>query len=293
MKTLPVPPAWQGALPEATPPSDMAIFQLPTGSYVTRAGFAFTGGSFRDKRRFAATAVLVTHPSGDFLIDAGFGADIAAHVHAQPWYARSPFQATSTASEQLDASGYDRGRLRGVLITHSHWDHVSGLDLLQVPIWTNAGELHYAAEAREGTVFRAVSQGHEIHRYEFGNAAYLGFSSSYDAYGDGSVVIALASGHTTGSVIIFVTMPTGKRYAFIGDVAWQLEGVRRPAERPLMMRKLADVDPSQVREDLIKVASLAGLMQVIPAHDITAYDGIPLLPPRAASSASYPVTPSG
>jgi len=32
----------------------------------------------------------------------------------------------------------ERSGLRGVLITHSHWDHVSGLDQLQVPIWTNA-----------------------------------------------------------------------------------------------------------------------------------------------------------
>jgi N-acyl homoserine lactone hydrolase len=286
MRKLPVPPAWQGTLPDATPPSDMAIYQLPTGSYITRASFAFTGGSFRDKRHFAATAVLVTHPNGDFMIDAGFGADVAAHVHAQPWYARAPYQATGTASEQLDASGYDHARLRGVLITHSHWDHVSGLDLLQVPVWTNSGELHYAAEGRDGTVFRTVSQGHEIHRYEFRSAPYLGFPSSYDVHGDGSVIVALAGGHTTGSVIIFVTMPTGKRYAFIGDVAWQLEGVRRPAERPLMMRKLADVDPAQVREDLLKVASLAGLMQVVPAHDSTAYDGIPQLPARATSSDS-------
>jgi N-acyl homoserine lactone hydrolase len=286
MKTLSVPAAWQEPLPEARPPSDMAIYQLPTGSYVTRASFAFQGGSFRDKRSFAATAVLVTNPKGDLLIDAGFGADVAAHVHAQPWYARSPYRATGTASEQLDASGYDRGRLRGVLITHSHWDHVSGLDLLQVPIWTNAGELHYAAGSRDGTVFRKVSQGHEIHRYEFGSAPYLGFPSSYDVYGDGSMIVVLAGGHTTGSVIVFVTMPTGKRFAFIGDVAWQLEGVSRPAERPLMMRKLADVDPSQVREDLVKVASLASLMQVVPAHDITAYEGIPRLASRPTSSVS-------
>jgi N-acyl homoserine lactone hydrolase len=289
MSTLSMPPAWQGPLPEATPPSDMAIYQLPTGTYETRAIFAFKGGSFRDKRPFAATAVLVKHPNGDFLIDAGFGSDIAAHVHAQPWFARAPYQATGTASEQLDASGYDRGRLRGVLITHSHWDHVSGLDQLEVPIWTNAGELQYAAEARDGKVFRAVSGGHEIHRYEFGNAPYLGFPSSYDVYGDGSVVVALAGGHTTGSVIVFVTLPAGKRYAFIGDVAWQLEGVRKPAERPLMMRKLADVDAGQVREDLLRVASLAGLMQVVPAHDLTAYDGIPLLSARPThSSASGP-----
>jgi N-acyl homoserine lactone hydrolase len=286
MKNLSMPPAWQGPLPGATPPSDMAIYQLPTGSYVTRASFAFKGGAFRDKRSFAATAILVTHPRGDFLIDAGFGAGIAAHVHAQPWFARSAYQATATASEQLDASGYDRARLRGVLITHSHWDHVSGIDQLQVPIWTNAGELRYAAEARDGKVFRTVSESREIHRYEFEGAPYLGFPSSYDVHGDGSVVVALAGGHTTGSVIVFVTLPAGKRYAFIGDVAWQLEGVRRPAERPLLMRKLADVDSGLVREDLLRVASLAGLMQVVPAHDLTAYEGIPRLAAQAASTVS-------
>ena len=176
-----------------------------------------------------------------------------------------------------------------MLITHSHWDHVSGLDQLHVPIWTNAGELKYAAEARDGKVFRTVSKDHEIRRYEFANAPYLGFPSSYDVYGDGSVVVALAGGHTTGSVVVFVTLPSGKRYAFIGDLTWQLEGVRQPAERPLLMRKLADVDANQVREGLLRVASLAGLMQVVPAHDVTAYDGIPRLSARPThSSASGP-----
>jgi N-acyl homoserine lactone hydrolase len=267
-------------LPEAAPPSEMAVYQLPTGTYETKAAFAFKGGSFRDKRPFAATAVLVEHPKGDFLIDAGFGVDVAAHVRAQPWFARAPYQATGTADEQLGAGGYDRGRLAGVLITHSHWDHVSGLDHLQAPVWTNAGELRYAAEARDGKVFRTVSQGHEIHQYEFDNKPYLGFPSSYDVHGDGSVVVALAGGHTTGSVVVFVTMPAGKRYAFIGDLAWQLEGVQRPVERPLLMRKLADVDPGQVRKGLLQVASLVGLMQVVPAHDVRAYDGIPRLSAR-------------
>ena len=61
----------------------MAIYQLPTGTYETRAAFAVRGGSFRDKRRFAATAILVQHPKGDLLIDAGFGSGVAAHV-AEP-----------------------------------------------------------------------------------------------------------------------------------------------------------------------------------------------------------------
>jgi len=278
-----MPAAYEGPLPEATPPSGMAIYQLPTGTYETRAAFAFKGGSFRDKRSFAATAVLVRHPKGDLLIDAGFGSGIAAHIHAQPWFARAPYRAAGTAREQLDASGYDHGSLRGVLITHSHWDHVSGLDQLDVPIWTNAAELQYAAQAREGKVFRSVSEAHEIRRYEFGNAPYLGFASSYDVHGDGSVVVVLAGGHTTGSVIVFVTLPAGKRYAFIGDLTWQLEGVRQLAQRPLLMRKLADVNAGQVRDGLVRVASLAGLMQIVPAHDVAAYEGIARLSARPAA----------
>jgi glyoxylase-like metal-dependent hydrolase (beta-lactamase superfamily II) len=281
-----VPSAWAEPLPEAAPPSDLAIYQLPTGTYETRAAFAVQGGSFRDKRHFAATAILVQHPKGDFLIDAGFGSDVAAHVAAQPRIQRAPYQATKTVSEQLDASGYDRSRLLGVLMTHSHWDHVSGLAELQVPIWTNSGELHYAAENPDGKVFRTVSAGHEIHEYEFNGPPYLGFPASFDVYGDGSVVIALAGGHTTGSVVIFVTVPSGQRYAFIGDLTWQLDGIRRRAERPWLLRKLADSDPGQVRRGLLRVIALAGLMQIVPAHDRDAYDAIPHLPARLTPAAA-------
>jgi N-acyl homoserine lactone hydrolase len=260
----------------------MAIYQLPTGTYETRAAFAVRGGSFRDKRHFAATAILVQHPKGDLLIDAGFGSDLAAHLAVLPRMQRAPHQAAQTASEQLDASGYDRGRLLGVLVTHSHWDHVSGLDRLQVPVWMNPGERHYAAGDRGGEVFRTVSAGHEVHEYEFSGPPYLGFASSFDVHGDGSVVAALAGGHTTGSAVVFVTVPSGRRYAFIGDLTWQLDGIRRRAERPLLMRKLADSDPGQVRQGLLRVIALAGLMQIVPAHDRNAYDGIPRLPARLA-----------
>src|SRR5690349_23961669 len=118
---LPAPAAWAEPLPGATPPPGMAIYQLPTGTYETRAAFAVRGGSFRDKRHFAATAILVRHPRGDLLIDAGFGSGVAAHVAALPRFVRSPFVTARTVREQLDAAGYDRGRLLGVLPTHAHW----------------------------------------------------------------------------------------------------------------------------------------------------------------------------
>lgn len=226
------------------------------------------------------------HPKGDLLIDAGFGSDVAAHVESLPLFVRAPYQATKTVSEQFDACGYDRGRLLGVLVTHSHWDHVSGLDGLPVPIWMNSGERQYATEDPGGKVFRRVYTGHEIHEYEFTGGPYLGFPSSFDVYGDGSVVVALAGGHTTGSVVIFVTVPSGQRYAFIGDLTWQLDGIRQRVERPWLLRKLADRDPEQVRQGLLRVIALADRMQIVPAHDLDAYDGIPDLPARLAPVAT-------
>jgi N-acyl homoserine lactone hydrolase len=278
-----MPSAWTDPLPAANPPSNMAIYQLPTGCYETRAAFAVKGGSFRDKRHFAAAAVLVQHPKGDLLIDAGFGSDLNAHMATLSRFERAPHQATETVSEQLDAVDYERSRLIGVVPTHCHWDHVSGLGDLQAPIWMNSGELGYAAEENDGKVYRMVSPGHPIHEYVFNGPPYLGFPSSLDVHNDGSVVIVLVGGHTTGSVIIFVTMPSGKRYAFIGDLTWQLDGIQRRIERPWLLRKLADSDPEQVRQGLLRIIALANLIQIVPAHDCDAYDGIPLLLPRRTS----------
>ncbi len=50
MSLLPPPPPWAGPLPAATPPPGLTVYQLPTGTYETRAAFAVRGGSFRDKR---------------------------------------------------------------------------------------------------------------------------------------------------------------------------------------------------------------------------------------------------
>jgi N-acyl homoserine lactone hydrolase len=278
MASLPAPAPWSTPLPAAHPPRGMAIFQLPTGTYETRAAFAVQGGSFREKRDFAATAVLLVHQQGDFLIDAGFGEHVAEHVKMLPRVVRAPHQAGSTARQQLQRAGYDLERLRGVILTHSHWDHVSGLDSLPVPIWINAAEREYAATDADGKVFRVVSSGHDIHEYTFDDHAYLGFPKSLDVFGDGSMVIALAGGHTTGSVVVFVTLPSSERYAFIGDITWQLDGIQRRLERPWLLRKLADSDAAQVRQGILRVASLNEVMHVIPAHDVHAYDGIPLLP---------------
>lgn len=233
---------------------------------------------FFDKRYFAATSVLISHPKGDLLLDAGFGDHVAEHIKMLSRVERAPFERGKTVAQQLNDAGYDQDRLLGVLVTHVHWDHVSGLDSLRVPIWINQHELRYGAEDSHGAVFRRVSEGLPIHEYALDGPAYLGFPASFDVHGDGSLVIALAAGHTFGSVVVFVTLPSGERYAFIGDLTWQMDGILRGAQRPWLLRHLADVDAETVRVGLQRSIALSQTFRVVPAHDQGAYDSIPLLP---------------
>ncbi|MGW6128695.1 MBL fold metallo-hydrolase [Cellulomonas sp. NPDC055163] len=268
---------WSGPLPPAAPPSTLRVHQLPTGTYETRAAFAVTGGRFRDRRRFAATSVLVQHPAGDLLIDAGFGAHLDEHVRLLPRIERAPHARGRTVREQLDAAGYDVDRLLGVLVTHVHWDHVSGLDSLDVPVWLTREEREYGVTDPHGAVFRAVSARHEIREYTLDGPPYLGFPASHDVHGDGSVVVARAGGHTPGSVVVFVSLPTGERYGFLGDLTWQLDGIERHAERPWLLRLLADVDADLVRTGLDRSIALRDVVHLVPSHDVSAYDPIPVL----------------
>jgi len=273
-------------LPPADPPPTMTLQRVDTGAMHSKAGLSYRGGSLLEGRSFAMAAYLVRHPRGDLLIDAGLGRDAAAHLHRQPalMQALSDLEVHRPLGDQLDAAGYDRDRLTGVLLTHTHWDHVSGLtDLPGMPVWVGG-------EQGEGfdDVFASL-EGVDARRLAFDDGPYLGYPRSHDVFEDGSVVAVPAPGHTSDSLVVFVSLPDDRRFAFVGDIVWQREGLERPAEKPWLAQRLVDADPEGVRSQIGHLAALQARFEEIvfvPAHDARPAETIEHLGPPSPQHAS-------
>jgi N-acyl homoserine lactone hydrolase len=282
---LDAPPRLTLDLPPNRSPASMAVFRLPTGVIHRTAAFAYRGGSFSDKRDFAATAVLVKHPRGDLLIDTGFGRQIEAQFASMPaiFRAITSYEHSESAADRLQRAGYDARALRGILLTHAHWDHVSGVpDFPGLPVLVTKPERSFITNGGPSADLARSFEDVHYELYDFEGGPYLGYPRSHDLYGDGSIVIVPAPGHTPGSVIVFVTPPEGPRFVFVGDLIWQLEALSLREERPWFSRAIVDGEREGVRKNLSHLAALAArfpALVVVPAHDLRGFAKMPLLAP--------------
>ena len=271
-------------LPPASPPESMRVSALPTGTMHSSAMLAFRGGNPLESRDFSMTAVLVQHPRGDLLIDTGFGREVDDQVKLLPLLMQltTDYDKTSPAAEQLITQGYDLKSLAGVVLTHAHWDHVSGLDSLRkTPIFVPTLEQVFIEEGGDNSALAKQLATDQLKSYAFVNKPYLGFAQQFDVWGDGSVVLVPAPGHTPGSVLVFLTLPSGLRLALLGDLVWQLDGINLPAEKPWIARQLIGEDTNAVRSAIAHVAAISKKypqIKLVPAHDAKAMGSLPIYP---------------
>jgi glyoxylase-like metal-dependent hydrolase (beta-lactamase superfamily II) len=95
-------------------------------------------------------------------------------------------------------------------------------------------------------------------------------------------------------VITFVTLPNGTRYAFVGDVVWQLEGITKREERPWITRRRGDADAKANSENLLRMVALKERLPdliIVPAHDIRAFAEMPKLSQAFGANRYYTTKP--
>jgi len=275
-RPLPVPKANADTLPPPVAVEGVSFSVLRGAEMKSQEGFSVRGGSLTTPFTSSLAAFLVEHPQGRLLIDAGVARAVAEHLQTTSWMMRAVanLQVRRPTIDELADEGILPADLLGIVLTHSHWDHVSGLaDLRDVPVWITADELAHARSDDEGgKLYRQLEAetSFDLRDLKVEDSPYGPFQRSHDFFDDGSVVIVRMTGHTPGSVGVFVTVSSGKRYLVIGDTSWTREGVEWPAEKPWLSRRMVDHDPEAVREQLVLLHQVQRAnpdLTIVPAHD--------------------------
>src|SRR5712692_7856359 len=270
---------------EPAPPLDTSTFPqvevmfLRCGRVAIPEFVAVRGAFSPIPRIISHSAVLVRHPKATFLYDTGLSSDISAFVADRSLLFRKTlgnFQFEQSLSSHLKSMGMGSIDLDFALLSHLHWDHVSGIpDIPGVLLRINRVEYEAARlglfEMNSGLV-RQLMCDNPIEFFDCAGPVYEGFRSSYDLFGDGSIVLVPLPGHTAGNTGMFINRSNGPRLFLLGDAAWVSQNYMHPATmHPLIWTRITS-DDATARQTLIQLHHFALQHPEIPLiamHDAT------------------------
>lgn len=250
--------------------------------------FVVADGSWFTKRKLVHTAVLVTHPKGDFLFDSGIGKNFEDQMSVFSLFEQQLFKIENVrpAREQLAQEKYDFSKLFAIIPSHMHWDHASGLeDFKDVPVWLPKVSHDEAIHGEPpGFILSQYDDSDLTWKYlDLINSDYEGFAKSLDVFEDGSVVLVDLTGHTDGQIGMFLNLPTGERYFFIGYTTWSKLGVVNNKPRPKFVHWMVGVDSDYELNNIVinKIHNLYNAkpnIVIVPAHDEMVVSKLPIYP---------------
>ncbi|HET6972139.1 MAG TPA: MBL fold metallo-hydrolase [Phenylobacterium sp.] len=235
-----------------------------------------------------ASGLLVRHPKGHVLIDAGWSRAMTRQLgelspQKRPMAERLVAGAgdKTPAPEALAKTGETPAQLRYILPTHAHYDHMAGAeDLPGAPILLAPAEIDYlktelaAPDIVAASDIRALQP--RFRPIAFKARPHLGFARSFDLYGDGAIVAVPLPGHTPGSVGVFVKAG-GKTAFLIGDAAFVGEAVEKGLPKNPALRPVVDNDGPAADAQAKALAAFHVAhpeIAIVPAHDRTAWEAL-------------------
>ena len=181
----------------------------------SRQSFVFLGGSWSEDYYSGMAAVLVRHPKTTLLFDAGFGANVDEHYKNAPWLMRAltAYEKETNAARQLQEHGIAPGQINSIILSHWHWDHISGAeDFPDAEVMVSKAEEDHIRTLPARELISQMRGRLKLRSFDFTGEAYENFDRSFDLFSDGSVVLVPLPGHTPGSTGMFVNLRSGRRF---------------------------------------------------------------------------------
>jgi N-acyl homoserine lactone hydrolase len=219
----------------------------------------------------AHSAVLIRHPRATFLYDTGLCTDISLYLAHRSLFFRKTlanFVFEQSLRHQLRQHGLAPSDLSFALLSHLHWDHVSGVpDLPGLPLRVNRVEYEaarYGLFEQEHGLVRDLLGNNPVQLFDCNGPTYVGFRSSYDLFGDGSIVLVPLPGHTAGNTGMFINRSNGCRVFLLGDAVWVAANYQRPTTMHPFIWSRVTSDDATARQTLLQLSSFANQHPDIP-----------------------------
>jgi glyoxylase-like metal-dependent hydrolase (beta-lactamase superfamily II) len=162
----------------------------------------------------SAPCFLVAHPKGTLAWDVGVVPDSAFKADGIP-IGQGYAMVTKPLKAQLAEAGYRPADITYLAISHYHYDHVANANQF-------AGATWLARQVERDAMF-AESAPTKLNYY----ANYSGLKDSktvilkddeYDVFGDGTVILKSAPGHTAGHQVLFLKLAKTGPVLLSGDL---------------------------------------------------------------------------
>jgi len=202
---------------------------------------------------------VIQHPKGVLVWDTGLpdkmaeakgGVDAAPGIHVT---------VEKTMASQLEAIGIKPADVTYVAFSHLHLDHTGNANLFGSATWImNKAEIAWASTAAPpGAVMPDTFSA-------FKTAKNQMIDGDFDVFGDGSVRILKAPGHTPGHQVLLVKLKKSGNVLLSGDL-WHVRDNRKFGRVPQFNTERADTLASMQRVEKIIANTKAKL---IIQHDL-------------------------
>jgi N-acyl homoserine lactone hydrolase len=169
---------------------------------------------------------LIVHPRGTLMWDAGAIPDSAFHDNKPVTQSLDGDTVTSPRPllPQLAALGYPARTINYIAFSHYHFDHIANANAFAGSTW-----LVHAAE--RDAMFAASPKEQAAYSQLRHSKTVILPNRDYDVFGDGTVVIKYAPGHTPGHQVLALKLPKTGPVLIAGDL-WHYVAERTARTAP-------------------------------------------------------------
>jgi N-acyl homoserine lactone hydrolase len=167
---------------------------------------------------------LIVHPKGTLMWDVGVIPDSAFKEGKPVTEEGDTVSSPKPLLPQLAALGYPADKITYIAFSHYHFDHTANANAFAGSTW-----LVHAAE--RDAMFTASPEHQATYSRLRNSKTILLPNTDYDVFGDGSVVIKSAPGHTPGHQVLALRLPKTGPVLIAGDL-WHYAAERTVSRPP-------------------------------------------------------------